>query len=249
MKKLDLGWAIDVSKLLNQPEKIRNRVNAIGVELEGGWVRPPTPYRIIRDGSVKGLLGPHVGELPSPPLNIVKSFQDAEDWIRKCYPPQVNHTCGMHVHYSFDTLLNYMRVMPSEFSATIVREAARWAEEENLPKDHPIWNRLDGRSEYCQLVHSAEDQILNTGKDYDKHRVGNRYSVVNYNYGRTGTVEIRLLPMMANVELALSAIKRMLAVVNSFLVATAKREVVHEAVVETNSKATKRVREQREIYL
>lgn len=249
MKKLDLGWAIDVSRLLGQPEKIRNRIAAIGIELEGGWTRQPAPYRIIRDGSVKNLVGPHIGELPSPPLAILKSFDEAEAWIRKCYPPQVNDTCGMHMHFSFDTLLNYMRVMPSEFSATVVREAARWAEEENLPRTHPIWNRLDGRSEYCQLIHSVEDQILNTGKDYDKNRVGHRYTAVNYNYGRTGTVEIRLMPMMANVDLALSAIKRMLAVVNSFLVATAKREVTHEAVVEKDTKATKRVRETREIYL
>ncbi len=254
-KKLLSEWAIEVTV-----RKARNRIKAIGVELEGGWTKNPAPYIIQRDGSVKDIpyyasigdryQGPEddgiAGELPSPPLDVRKGFEaKAEPWIRKYYPVAINHTCGMHVHMSFQRLLHYMYTMRSEYPATVIKEMKKWAEEQKLPQEHIIWERLAGQSDYCQFVYSGPDQILNKGKDYDKRRVGNRYSVINYSFGRTGTVECRLLPMFDNVELALSAIKRLMDVTNAFFVVTAKREKDTSVSVDGES----RNREVREIYV
>ncbi len=257
VKKLKLEWAMDLSKALAGP--IRNRISHIGVELEGGWDKNPTPHRVQRDGSVRDIPGYAsigdrnpmpgegiAGEVSSPPLCVIKGFSaEAEPWVKKCYPKAINITCGMHVHMSFSTLLNYMRTMRSEYPITVVAEMKRWAKENDLPEDHPIWPRVEGKSDYCQFVYSGEEQILNRNRDYDKHRVGNRYSVINYNYGRTGTVECRLLPMMKDADLAVSAIRRLLDVTNAFLVVTAKREKQFDVKVEDDGSN----REVREIYV
>lgn len=248
MKKLKPEWALDLSKALSKP--IRNRIAAIGVELEGAWKKDPTPYRVIRDGSVKDFEYPfcdyRLGELPSEPLSTIKGMDKvAAPWIRKYYPDKVNHTCGLHVHMSFVHLLNYMRVLRSEYPMTVVEEMKKWANANKLPKDHPIWARLEGKSEYCQFVYSGPEQILNRNKDYDKVRTGNRYSVINYNWARTGTVECRLLPMMDTSDLAVNAIQHLVNVTNAFLVVTAQREKALKVEIGDGANS----REVREIYV
>jgi hypothetical protein len=247
MKTLKIEWAVNLERVLQNPEKIRNRIGHIGIELEGGWDKEPLHNRVIRDGSVIIPGVNYVGEVVSDPIDISKSFKTAEEWIHKNYPNKVNETCGLHIHFSFQSLLNYVRVMPSEFSATIVKQAEIWALDNKLEKDHPIWARLLGLRNHCQLVHSAEDQILNTQKDYDRKRVGHRYSAVNYAYGRTGTAEIRVLSMMETPDKAVEIIKHMLLVVNAFLVATGKKEP--DFTASAKASASKGIREVKEIFV
>jgi hypothetical protein len=201
--------------------KIRQRVYRVGVELEGGWDSLPKGTRVVRDGSIHFDLPPlHVGELPSPPYDL----ETLKLWLRQHYPPHVNITCGMHVHLSFKTAFIYQRLMSPAYPSTILAYMTRWATDEKLGSLHPLWERLRGNSIYCQHQFFADEQVRRPEKDYDRSREGHRYTVVNYPYSRTSTLECRLLPMMDTPELAIRAIEEIVKITNAFLVASAKRE-------------------------
>jgi hypothetical protein len=123
----------------------------------------------------------------------------------------------------FRTAFLYERLLCEPFTATMIEYLRRWAEEIPLPETHPIWPRLAGRSTYCQPIFNGPAQILQTQKGFSQSTPGHRYTAVNYPFSRLGTVEVRLLPMMAEVDHSVSAIHRVLSITNAFLVATAKR--------------------------
>jgi len=233
LERHKLGPPIDLTKALG---KARNRVYRVGIELEGGWKTLPKGARLLRDGSIifsdaEVVAGDirQVGELVSPPLAVVEkdavSTLHFPTWLTASYPSSVNDSCGLHVHMSFKSAFTYQRLMTSQYPATILRYMSLWANK-NLPLSHPIWPRLAGKNEYCQHTFYAEDQVTRADKDYDHHRVGNRYSVIVYPWSRHQTVECRLLPMMSGSLLAYQAIKEILDITNAFLLATAKREEV-----------------------
>lgn len=230
-KKHKLGPPVNLDKVLG---KTRNRVFRVGVELEGGWGILPKGVRLLRDGSIrftdaeimKGIES--IGELTSPPLAVraeeATSSLHYPAWMSACYPKFVNESCGLHVHMSFKSAFTYQRLMTPAFPATILAYMTRWAKDEGLSDIHPIWPRLAGKNEYCQHTFYADDQVEKVDKDYDHHRVGNRYSVIVYPWSRHQTVECRLLPMLDTVEQAINAVKEILNITNAFLVMTAKRE-------------------------
>jgi hypothetical protein len=232
VKKQSLGPPIDINRVLG---KTRNRVHRCGVELEGGWDRVAAGMHIARDGSVvftdEFIREAHlraIGELASPPLAVVE--KDAVSalhypvWMKVSYPSHVNATCGMHVHMSFASAFTYERLMVPSFSATIIEYINRWAKDEKLPDDSPIWPRLAGKNEYCQHKFFADEQVTKANKDYDHYREGNRYCVIGYPWTRLQTVECRLLPMFPTWEQAVEAVHEVIAITNAFLVVTAKRE-------------------------
>jgi len=240
-----LGKPVEVASYLADRMSLRNRIDKVGIELEGGWATVPVGGRVIRDGSVKGLSANvvHIGELVSAPIKTGKNYEGVFEWVRKFYPYEVNHTCGLHVHMSFQTASNYMQLIRPEYPATIIASIEAWAIRMGLRKDHPLWPRLQGKSEYCQHTFHGEEQLKNNGKDYDKTRSGHRYTVINYAYNRTGTVECRLLPMMDTLDQGLSAIQEVLDVTNAFLVATAERPKKILAEVKNDYPITKEVRD------
>jgi hypothetical protein len=217
--------SVNIDRLTLKP---RNRVAAVGVELEGGWTTIPTGLRredFIRDGSLDPLQRAHphafVMELPSPPLEE----NAMAHWMRANWPQLVDSTCGMHVHVSFKASLTYARVVKEEYPGTIVEYMKKWAEKEGIPADNPIWPRLRGESQYCQHQFFGDDQIRNTRKDHDKVRRGHRYTVVNFCWGRgIPTAECRLLPMFADAEQGIRAMREVVSITNRFLAATAKKE-------------------------
>lgn len=271
----------------------RNRIDLIGIELEGGWDDAKFEPMIVRDGSVKfaqtqddlareaeqavmqdfqawrrrtrdqavqdrgptaplnwegeqaeyqrmiaeWLLahpprtGPRprlIGELPSNPLAVEKIEDSKEafwkEWIIKHYPPYVNETCGMHVHVSFKSPLTYQRLMDRRLIPTTIEVLTKWAQAQGLSSDHPLWDRLAGKSVYCQPIFHADAQAKRTRKEYDHHAPGHRYTIWNFNYAIHKTAECRILPMMDSVQVAISAIEEIISLVNRFLLATAARE-------------------------
>lgn len=228
-----LGKPIDLSQHL-RANRLRQRIVQIGVELEGGWTKIPKGQRIVRDGSVFNDNMPShkpplvaVGELTSEPMPP----KALADFLNKCYPHLHDETCGMHIHMSLRNPLSYMRLMDPRYPATIVDYTTKWSEK-NLPQEHHIWGRLKGESRYCRHEFSADMQVLTRQKDWNHNRPGNRYTVVNYCYQRTRTVEVRLLPMMPTTELAYSALNMIMDVTNAFLVATAAREKAESFVLD-----------------
>lgn len=230
------GKPVDLSKWLSGDRAVKIRTHRVGIELEGGWNAMPRGYQIVRDGSVLHLTADYIGELVSEPLEVKK----VEDWILKMYPAQLNDTCGLHVHQSFENKMNYQRLMDPSFPATIIACMTDWAKRVDLPKTNSLWNRLKGGSEYCQHTFHADEQAGTVAKDYDKTRNGHRYTVINYCFARNQTVECRLLPMMPTPELGASAVGEIIKVTNAFLVATGRREKsVEMRVADSNVSTTK----------
>jgi len=162
----------------------------------------------------------HTGEIPSEPLELDK----LPTWMKKYYPPFVNETCGLHVHMSFVSAYHYARLMIPEYSLTIVKYLTDWAVKEGLPTDHVIWPRLRGECEYCQPVFDPDRQKVKVKKEYDHHAPGNRYSMVNYQWTRLGTIEVRVLPMMATAEQGIRAVQRVIDITNASLACQRERE-------------------------
>lgn len=191
------------------------RYTAARVNAGTGWV-----WKIDHRRHFATPVPPIVGELPSPPL-LLKEWKK---WLRSNYPQHSNETCGMHVHMSFGNALQYMLCMNKAYPATVVKEFTSWSGEQALAKSHPMWERLAAKSVYCQHLYDAELQAQRGDKGHNQHEPGHRYTVTNYAYNRTRTVECRLLPMMQSVEQAESAIQRLLNTTELFLLAAAKRE-------------------------
>jgi hypothetical protein len=225
-----LGPPLNIDKYL---DNAKDRINLIGVELEGGWFKLPGDMVPQRDGSIHfGIKGDdpekvakigYIGEIPLPPL----PRKELPATLKLYYPSYVNQTCGMHVHLSTTKAFAYQRLMvnkPFSYPGTIVEYMMRWAVEENLPKKHPIWDRLAGKSEYCQHVYQAKEQAKTANKDFDHHRPGHRYTVIHFCWGRFKTLECRLLPMMDTADQAMRAVNRIVSITNAFLAASKERE-------------------------
>jgi len=211
--------AKDLSKFLG---KVRNRIYRVGVELEGGWRDLPEGTNLTRDGSIMipSTSGVKVGELPSDPMEVIK----IKTWMKKYYPQITDKSCGMHVHMSFKSSWHYAQLMSREYQDTIVAYLTEWAKDNRLPANHPIWNRLAGRNEYCKLDYYADVQVLQSRKNFDHNMPGSRYTAINYCFGLHETVECRILPMMENYELGVSAVMRVIDITNAYLVLVAKKE-------------------------
>jgi hypothetical protein len=211
---------LNLDSLLGKP---RNRVARLGVELEGGWVKVPEGIHLEGDGSVfRGAATPpeikQKGELQLGPMQPAALSM----FLKKYYPIYVDNTCGMHVHLSFANLLHYDWLMIPEYQETVLCYLTKWAKTQDFPEKHHIWERLAGKSVYCQKKFWPDAQVKSI-KDHDQTRHGHRYTVVHY-CGRLRTIEIRVLPMMKAYKQALEAIRLIVDITNASLVKLAKRE-------------------------
>ena len=233
-KRID-KYVLDIKNLIG---KVNNRIDLVGVELEGGWgIVPPGGY-VERDTSVKPWATdgdrrsyPHTGEIICRPPKVPAGIGV---WMRKYYPPCVNHTCGLHVHMSFKKNKYYTMLMEQEYQETMLHFLGEWAKGEGLESDHPIWSRLNGESEYCTKNFWPDLQVAETRKDFDHHRIGNRYTAISYR-GEYKTIEVRVLPMMKDPEMGVRAVKRVMDITNACLVAMVDKERGLEALVPIES--------------
>lgn len=170
----------------------------------------------------------HIGEIPSEPLDP----KDYAKWMTTMFPHHVNNTCGMHVHMSFRSALTYQRLMVPEYQSTLLHYLEKWAKGMDLPKDHPLWDRLASKSEHCQDKFWPDQQARCTHKDYDKNKKGHRYTHVNYCWNQHSTLEVRTLPMFKEVDQAIKAVKEILSITNAFIVVDARREEKYKASLE-----------------
>lgn len=186
----------------------------------------------------------HVGELPSEPLELSKF----PTWMRRYYPSHVNESCGLHVHMSFKSALHYQQLMVPEYPATMVAYITKWAKDAAIPKEHPIWKRLNGKNQFCKQEFFADQQVAKMNKNYGHDGVGHRYTVINYCYGLHATLECRVLPMLEDAEVAIKAVQHVIDVTNAFLVTRAKREEKLKADVVVDHR-NDTYREDREEYV
>lgn len=211
---------LPIDELLSK--RTANRIRHLGVELEGAWTaarvrQASSLLNIVRDSSVGGFdadLYECIGESPSPRLTL----SELPRFMELAYPSATNRTCGMHVHMSFGSMMEYQHLMREEFQEEVIERFKLWATRQELPEDHPIWPRLRGENDYCQHRFFADLQALNSRKDYDRQRPGHRYTVLNYAFSRPSrTIECRLLPMFDTWERGLDAIQHLAAITNCSL--------------------------------
>ena len=187
---------------------------------------------VYRNVKTKGGAPVHIGELPSPILLPEgKAGQPVlETWLRQHYPQHVNSTCGMHMHMSFRNAFQYQQLMDESYMWTVVEFVKRWADrkvaEKTLSKDNPLFDRLAGKSEYCQLKFDPDEQAQKIRKEFDHFGKGHRYTVINYAFSKTQTIECRLLPMMPTADLALEALRLLMDITSAFLLFIAKETEV-----------------------
>jgi hypothetical protein len=212
-----------------------NHVNLVGVELEGGW--DAEPQALGHDGSVD-VEAEWVGEIIPP--NPLKPHAIL-GWVEKNYPQHANETCGMHVHVSFKTMLDYARVTEKAFESYALDQIEKWGNnftiytgETREPKkriiiEHPFWARLRGLNiRYCRREFIPEKQV------WHKDKADIRYTQFNFVWSRYKTVECRLLPMFADARVAISAIANLLNLYEEYLrryAVRVKREVPVKGVV------------------
>lgn len=209
---------LDDVKPLNLDEylgKVKNKVVLVGVELEGAWAElPPGVGELVHDGSVfNGRLPPganHLGELLIGP--VVPAA--VGELIKLNHPPKINHTCGMHVHVSFESLWHYHLLMVPEYPATMLHYLGLWAKREGLKDSHCIWGRLRGESRFCRNEFYPDLQARKKQKDHDQNAPGNRYTSIHY-CGRYNTIECRVLPMMPSSTKAVSAVMEVIHITNA----------------------------------
>lgn len=219
---------LDIDDTLGKP---RNRVFRLGVELEGAWKSLPPLTRLEADGSVyrdpatgqkKMPAGHTTGELPIGPIQPITMPK----FMRKYYPHQVNNTCGMHVHMSFESVWHYALLMVPEYQDTIVEYLTRWAKKEGFPPAHHIYGRLRGESVFCQNQFWPDAQITSQ-KDHNQQRHGHRYTIVHY-CGRQMTIEVRVLPMMETVEQAIRGVRHVIDITNACLAVLGRKKEVKD---------------------
>jgi hypothetical protein len=220
---------LNLDKVLGVP---KNRVVRMGVELEGGWKAMPQGIVVPeRDTSVfknpateqqeppPGINPQYVGEIPIGPIEVAVMPK----FMKKYYPHKVDKTCGMHVHQSVANALHYGWLMEPEYQETMIHYLSKWAEKEGFPKGHHIWERLEGKTVYCQKKYWPELQYNYKQKDHNQQREGHRYTIVNYS-GRVNTIEVRVLPMMETVAQAIRAVRMVIDITNASLAVLSRQD-------------------------
>ena len=216
-------------------------INLIGIELEGGWIKPPAGLQ--DDGSIDlaDYWTPSCGcgdfrcqchdkhecdidhlnekprlvegEMVSPPLKLL----DVADWITTYYPNYFNKSCGFHIHISFFRNSDYSRLMNWNFYKHFRYWMRKWGEDMKFPPEHEFWCRFEGDNRHCRDTFRPEEQVFLTRKRPV------RYSHLNFCWGLHKTLECRLFPMFNKPAEAIEATLSFVACVEDILTKTKDR--------------------------
>lgn len=196
---------------------------SMGIELEGSYTRNlPTEIAAAvkgatakRDGSISGLRG-HMSEITT---RVHEHLDPLMEDITKLYPDLVNGTCGLHAHNQF-TMLDHGLLTEQRFFDYFQERWEAWGKANNDAmgaQGEFFWIRLRGRRipgaarNYCEMVNKALVQLSDSNAEH-------RYTAVNFSaWHKYKTVECRLLPMMPTAELAVSAMRELSDIYDSYL--------------------------------
>lgn len=187
----------------------------MGIELEGGWV---SDYRLVAkkvqgasaktDQSIEPGRGwGSSGEIITRPHDTLERLITD---ITTLYPDYTNVSCGFHVHASF-TPMDVTMLTDVAFWNYFRKRIETWAKATN--QDNVFWDRFHGsipeRARRYQAKWIPEDQLY-LQKD--------RYTQINFvSWHKLRTVECRLFPMWANKEHAISALRELSDIYDTYL--------------------------------
>lgn len=162
----------------------------------------------------------NTGEIVSPPMKkaLIKK------WVKTCYPDDHNSTCGIHVHVSFTSNIDYMNLMSQEFYDYFLKKMETWGKRNHINEGSRFWKRLQGENSYCKRVFAPKGQ---------KNGNADRYTHLNYCFHEENrkTIECRLLPVFDKVELAQSAILEIVNTMQNYIRSMPSRQIEIEVVV------------------
>lgn len=199
-------------------------IKTVGLELEGGWMdvnRNPT-LQLGTDGSVSvpgrpGEASPVNGELRS---GILDSRAAVSAFLHWGYPENVNGTCGLHVHIGFRNLLPFAVLANTDTQSELLKFLRGWGKTERIRVSHAFWKRLGGENRYCR----TDPQHIQRAIDYSS----DRYFALNFaSFKKFRTVEIRVLPMFASVDVAERAVMAVLDWVDLYITSVLKQQGKH----------------------
>ena len=182
-------------------------------------MEPSNPYW-KEDGSVNTDDGIQ-GEIASPKFRIdrMKQFRD---FTKNNMPFEVNQTCGIHVHVSFNDDLAYAKCMDAEFFEAFRKEVKEFMMDGSFNPDvsDRFYNRYhevtDGRTNFCANEFVPESQVNETnGIDFPCEN--GRYTQLNYAYKKFRTIECRIFPSTTNHEELIRMVEWFIKFTNSYL--------------------------------
>lgn len=188
-------------------------IDKVGIELEGAWKTTRRGINMTHDGSVCDFSGSvmdncRLGEVVSDPFVY---WSDLVAFMQEKYPDHINRTCGLHVHISTPTVGAYEALMNERYFKFLMKSLAYWGRKNKIIENHSFWRRISGSEYYCRGFFRPEEQVIQTGK------ASCRYTQVNYCYGLHRTMEVRVLPMFKQKNLAISAIYHILRMTQRYL--------------------------------
>jgi len=224
MEKKDIGLLTGIKKSWLQ----------MGVELEGSWTGPGgratvvnqvRGAQVVRDDSV------HIGH-GDPGEIITRPHANLEELCREIeilYPEAVHPTCGFHIHTSFTPITGSI-IASTAFYQFFKDSWNRWGKEQKLSSSHEFWARLSGQNKNTRDEFNPEVQLKGDGRGKGAKGSHARYTILNfYSWEVHKTVECRLLPMFADKEMAIKAIKHLAWIYDSYISEHGFKEIVIEA--------------------
>ena len=187
-----------------------NHIKFIGVELEGAWQNLDfeRSQGWKHDGSVSIKLTEklrYIGEVVSQPM----SLNAVLSWADRNYPDYTNRSCGGHLHFSFKSIDDYIKLLDRKFFYTMLEELKEWGLLNNLNSKGVFWERIEGKNEYCLKEFYPDRQL--------KGQTGERYTMINPCWNKHGTIEIRILPCFQKKRIYLNAVKFMYNFIENYL--------------------------------
>lgn len=180
-------------------------INKMGVELEGGWDIKPDGLKSDCSVSISGVN--YRGEVCSRPNTTLNRLIT---WITENHPTKANGSCGLHVHVSLKSDLDYLRLTDKSFYDYFLDSFNQWGMK-NCPDHVEFWSRFHGFNGYCLKRLQPHKQI----NDQDKS--GFRYTQLNFCKALHGTLEVRMLPMFEDKDLTISAVCKLAEIIESYL--------------------------------
>ena len=146
------------------------------------------------------------GELASKPLDKT----EIKDFIKDNYPDEVNSSCGLHVHLSFNDDKRDVHILATkEFNDYFVKSMENWAIDRKLNNPSRFYHRLKGDQSYCKREFKGYSQLKNSD---------DRYTQINFcSYAKFNTVEFRLATMFDNNDISVEYVDKLHAIVNDYL--------------------------------
>lgn len=204
------------SRTCEKPPKAHDR---IGIEIEGRWLdlraAKATAARLgmtgCGDGSVNcsNTSDAQPWEFQTVPSTVAKALQQ----LVEVYPDESDQSCGMHVHMSFENLMDVSLLCTPAFFTYFKTRWTAWGDKMNIygkaNNRGEFWKRLNGDNDYCRVNANTPNGNI-TRMD--------RYHQLNFSaWSEHKTIECRLLPMFRKSSLAVSAVKELVDIVEDFL--------------------------------